>query len=184
VTLLARPVVLLALAGCGGSSQGMSDTWAGALTSGRAPAAGEAAPVAGAQPIARLVLDNRKLIRTATLDVAVKDVAKAVRAAEKAVTDAGGAVYAENVTHDGKGATEAHLTLKVPPTRYGPILDDLATSLGSEIERTQKVQDVTQDVVDVDARLDVQRRAIARVKLLLDKATKISDVVELETELS
>ncbi|MDX6223890.1 MAG: hypothetical protein QOE64_266 [Frankiales bacterium] len=184
--LIAVPLILLA-AGCGGGGVDGSSRTGLASTAGKDVPAGAEAPLAGAaagQPVAALVLDNRKLIRTAGLELAVKDVSKAVRAAEKAVTDAGGAVYAEDVSHDGKGADRASLTLKVPPARYGSVLDDLATSLGSEIARTQDVKDVTQEVVDVGARLDVQRKTITRVKLLLDRASKISDIVELETELS
>ena len=134
--------------------------------------------------VLRLVLDTRKLIRTASLTVAVKDVNQAVRAASQAVQKTGGAVYSEQVDHDKKGATTATLTLKVVPSAYATVLDDLATSLGTEVARSQEVKDVTEDVVDVNARLDVQRRAIDRIKLLLDHATKLSDIITLEGDLS
>lgn len=134
--------------------------------------------------VMRIVLDSRKLIRTATLTVAVKDVAAAVTATQQAVERADGAVYSEQVDHDKKGASSARLTLKVPPSSYSAVLSSLATSLGTELSRSQDVKDVTEEVVDVAARLDVQRRAISRIKVLLDNATKLSDVISLENDLS
>lgn len=183
--------LLFALTACGGSD---SASDGGAFVNGSAAKNGLAQESTGAGTtgtsgsargdVVRLVLDSRRLIRTATLTVAVKDVTAAVTAAQQAVERAGGAVYSEQVDHDKKGASSARLTLKVTPSSYATVLSSLATSLGTEIARSQEVKDVTEEVVDVNARLDVQRRAINRVKVLLDHATKLGDVISLETDLS
>src|SRR4051812_7629163 len=104
---LAVPLALL-VAGCGnGGTHPMgAAVQREANGTGAVGLSGQAA--AAVQPsTVRLVVDSRKLVRTATLEVAVKDVSKAVRAAESATTDALGAVYDERVEHDNKGATEA-----------------------------------------------------------------------------
>ena len=177
-------LVLVAACGNGGSDSGTANSTGLSAHQEASTNGGRAGAAVAGQPIARLVVDSRKLIRTATLEVAVKDVSKAVSIAEQKTAKAGGAVYDEKVDHDSKGASAATLTLKIPPTQYGDVLDSLASDLGSEVSRTQNVKDVTEDVVDVNSRLDAQSRAITRIKGYLDTATKISDIVEIETDLS
>lgn len=183
---VALTVLLAACSGASPSSDGSAVFKAknGGSESGGLVNGAAGAPTSARADVVRIVLDSRKLIRTATLTVAVKDVDQAVRATTRAVEKTGGAVYAEQVDHDKKGASTAQLTLKVTPSAYATVLDDLATSLGTEIARAQDVKDVTEDVVDVAARLDVQRRAINRIKALLDHATKLGDIISLESDLS
>ena len=50
--------------------------------------------------------------------------------------------------------------------------------------RSQTSQDVTQQTVDVASRLATQKASIARVRALLARATKISDIILIEGELS
>ena len=71
----------------------------------------------------------------------------------------------------------------MPVDRYDTVLDDLEGA-GKVLERRAKAQDVTDQVVDVDSRINSQRASVARVRELMDKATKLSDVVTLEGELS
>ncbi|MFC3349475.1 DUF4349 domain-containing protein [Streptomyces echinoruber] len=113
----------------------------------------------------------------------VEDVPKALRAARAAAEDAGGYVGNETTTRDEEGHERTELVLRVPTERYDAVLTGLAGS-GKLIERTAKAQDVTDQVVDVDSRIKSQRASVARVRALMDRATKIGDVVELEGELS
>ncbi len=73
--------------------------------------------------------------------------------------------------------------LRVPSDKYDEVLADLEGA-GKLLRRTAKAQDVTDQVVDVESRIASQRASVARVRELMDRATKLSDVVELEGELS
>ena len=185
VTGVALTVVLAACSSVSDSSTNVVKGSNGLNESaGGSTVGGGGAPGSTRADVMRIVLDSRKLIRTANLTVAVKDVAAAVTATQQAVERADGAVYSEQVDHDKKGASSARLILKVPPSSYSAVLSSLSTSLGTELARSQDVKDVTEEVIDVAARLDVQRRAINRIKVLLDNATKLSDVISLENDLS
>ncbi|MGW6061431.1 DUF4349 domain-containing protein [Streptomyces sp. NPDC055189] len=128
-------------------------------------------------------LTGTHIIRTATLTVRVKDVPKALDEARAAATDAGGVVGDETTDRDDRGHERSRIVLRVPQDQYEEVLTSLEGT-GKLIERKAKAQDVTDQVVDVDSRIKSQRASVARVRELMDKATKLSDVVTLEGELS
>ncbi|WP_372337617.1 DUF4349 domain-containing protein [Streptomyces sp. MK5] len=123
------------------------------------------------------------IIRTASLTVEVKDVPKALDAARAATESAGGYIGDENTTRDEAGHEQTRVVLRVPADRYDEVLTDLQGT-GKLVSRTAQAQDVTDQVVDVDSRIRSQRASVARVRDLMDKASDLSDVVSLESELS
>ncbi|MFJ8868035.1 DUF4349 domain-containing protein [Streptomyces sp. NPDC102473] len=125
------------------------------------------------------------IIRTATLTLEVKDVRKAVAMAHDAVSQgmSYGIVSEETVERLDEGREEAHLVLRVPQRDYERVLNRLAGS-GKVLSRTSDAKDVTDQVVDVESRIATQRASVTRVRDLMDKAEKLTDVVTLEGELS
>ncbi|SPE99543.1 DUF4349 domain-containing protein [Streptomyces sp. MA5143a] len=123
------------------------------------------------------------VIRTASLTVRVKDVPKALDEARTVTENAGGFVGDESTTRDDKGRERTRVVLRVPAEKYEEVLTALAGT-GRLIERKAKAEDVTEQVVDVESRIRTQRASVARIRELMDRATKISDVVTLEGELS
>ncbi|MWA14246.1 DUF4349 domain-containing protein [Streptomyces sp. BA2] len=196
-TVQALPAVLLAVAlaltGCsaggGSDSGGDSDKAAGAAredayASGNKDdkgVGGGQADKSGRKKPPKLA--DTHIIRTATLTVRVKDVPKALDEARAVATDAGGVVGDETTDRDGRGHDRSRIVLRVPQDRYEEVLTSLEGT-GKLIERKAKAQDVTEQVVDVESRIKSQRASVARVRELMDKATKLSDVVTLEGELS
>ncbi|MFE0061487.1 DUF4349 domain-containing protein, partial [Streptomyces sp. NPDC059003] len=123
------------------------------------------------------------IIRTASLTVRVEDVPKALGRARAAAEDAGGLVGNESTDRDRRGRERSHVVLRVPQDRYEQVLSSLEGT-GKLVDRTAKAEDVTEQVVDVESRVKTQRASVARVRELMDRATKISDIVSLEGELS
>ncbi|MBZ3904592.1 DUF4349 domain-containing protein [Streptomyces griseiscabiei] len=123
------------------------------------------------------------IIRTATLTVRVKDVPKALGEARTAVENAGGYVGDESTTRDGKDRERTRVVLRVPAEEYEEVLSALEGT-GELIERKTKAQDVTDQVVDVESRIKTQQASVARIRELMNRATKLGDVVTLEGELS
>ncbi|MEU7580373.1 DUF4349 domain-containing protein [Streptomyces sp. NPDC041068] len=128
-------------------------------------------------------LTGTHVIRTAKLTVRVKDVPDALADARAAAEDAGGIVGNENTTRDSEGRERTRVVLRVPQDKYEEVLKSLEGT-GTLIDREARAQDVTDQVVDVDSRIKSQRASVARVRELMDRATKLSDVVTLEGELS
>ncbi|MGW2930550.1 DUF4349 domain-containing protein [Streptomyces sp. NPDC001156] len=187
-TLLAAS---LALAGCSAgaddmSKAGGSDAKAAVPADKQGAADGDAGSAASGEAKARDTanrLTANRIIRTASLTVQVKEVPKALDVARTAVENAGGFVGSESTSRDTAGHERTRLVLRVPVAKYEEVLGELQGA-GRLVERTAKAQDVTDQVVDVDSRIKSQRASVARVRELMDRATKLSDVVALEGELS
>ncbi|MFC8711256.1 DUF4349 domain-containing protein [Streptomyces sp. NPDC057197] len=182
----------LALTGCGesGGSGSSSHKAAGSAAQRGVPASGNGgggyadrgtAPGAGATTAPKA--PAARIVRTASLTVEVRDVAKALATARAAAQDAGGYVGDENTDRDAEGHERTRVVLRVPVDRYDALLARLEGT-GRLVERSAKAEDVTGQVVDVDSRIRSQRASVARVRALMDKAGSLGDVVSLESELS
>ncbi|MFD0317949.1 DUF4349 domain-containing protein [Streptomyces flavalbus] len=178
----------LALAGCTGSddsagADSAADLQADSKAGGEEGAAGRASGGDQAAKSTPTKLTPSHVIRTASLTVRVKDVPKALDGARAAAEGAGGFVGSETTTRDEHGGEHTRVVLRVPSDAYEDVLTDLEGA-GKLLERTAKAQDVTDQVVDVESRIKTQRASVARIRELMDQATKLSDVVTLEGELS
>lgn len=175
---------------------GLAGCSAGDSSSGGAPAQGDMPGVVdaggrggvepGAEPGADAgapePLQERALIYTGTVRVEVASVAAAADEAIAVVDGLGGFVAQDNrtLTEDESQAT---LVFRVPTDQFSSTLDRLAR-LGTEQSRDVQVQDVTDKLVDLDARIATQQASVDRVRELLARAETIADIVSLETELT
>ncbi|MCT9143648.1 DUF4349 domain-containing protein [Streptomyces violarus] len=180
----------LALTGCSGAGEDSAGSTAdGGVAAPQADGKGgakEAAPGgagSGARATAPPKLTASHIIRTASLTVRVKDVPKALEEARAGTENAGGYVGNETTTRDEEGRERTRVVLRVPVEKYDEVLAELEGA-GKLLDRSAKAEDVTDQVVDVESRIKSQRASVARIRELMDQATKLSDVVTLEGELS
>ena len=130
-------------------------------------------------PAARVDPAPRQVIHHVDVTVAVDDVARAAQRAATLARTSGGFVADESTDGD----ESATLTLRVPSEGHTEVVGQLE-QLGDVRERHRSAEDVTEDVVDVEARIASQRRSIDRIRVLLDQASDIDDVVRIESELA
>lgn len=149
-----------------------SESAAGNTGGPRQPAAAAPAEATGAPAQARHV------VHTATLHVRVDDVDDAAAQARGVAERFGGYVADESSESD-----TANLTLRVATDRLGEALATL-DGLGEVTHREQQAKDVTEQVVDVETRITNQRASVERIRVLLDRATTVGEVVQIESELT
>lgn len=124
------------------------------------------------------------VIRTATLRVVAKDFGGVRAAVEAVVSQAGGFIDQMTVTGDNATARELRGTLRVPGDRMAAALASLR-ALGQVVEDTQGSQEVTDEIIDLDARLASSRATEKRLtELLANRTGKLSDVLEVEREIT
>ncbi|MFE6891034.1 DUF4349 domain-containing protein [Streptomyces sp. NPDC057694] len=188
--LLAAALALTGCSGAGSSSGGdnaksgvRADAGGDADSRAAGGGAAETSGKEGAKTTKSPKLTGTHIIRTASLSVRVKDVPDALDTARTAAEGAGGYVGDETTDRDGHGHERTRVTLRVPQESYEEVIGQLAGT-GRLLSRNQSAKDVTDQVVDVDSRVKSQRASVARVRELMDRATKLSDIVALEGELS
>lgn len=179
------PVLLLAgCSGGGGRSNGS------AVTGGsvNAPAAGGANSAADGKADAvgapaRTPLQQRDIVRTATLTLTVPDVDQAAQAALAATTAAGGRVDTDDRSSAGRDGRQAHLVLRVPAAGLDGLRDKVV-ALGHETSRTEQGSDVTTQVADVNARITELQISVGRLQDFLRHSGSITELIALESQLT
>ncbi|MEV5416354.1 DUF4349 domain-containing protein [Streptomyces albogriseolus] len=166
-------------AGAGVAADERADAQAGPESAKQGAPGGTADRSAPSAP--RIAAEH--IIRTASLTVRVKDVPTALDEARTAITGAGGYVGDETTRRDSQGHERTRVVLRVPVDAYDRVLATLEGT-GTLVERNASAVDVTDQVVDVESRIRSQRASVARIRELMDRATRLSDVVTLEGELS
>lgn len=141
-----------------------------------------AAPGAGAGTPAKLNLDTRSIIYTGDITVRVDDVNQAASRATELAAGAGGFVGSDKRAINDE-RSEVHLTLRVPADKFTATVDGLA-KLGKEEARGISTEDVTEAVIDLDARIQSQRASVARTRALLAQARNLGEIVSIEAELA
>ena len=131
---------------------------------------------------------QRQIIRTAYVSMRVDDVAQSAIDVRNVAGGFDGVVTDESLTADGPdsqtGANSfATITVQVPADRLEAFLSAV-TDLGTVDSRTVSAQDVTLQVVDLDARIDALTTSIDRLRELLTRADTVEDLLAIETELS
>ena len=184
----------LLLAGC--ASGGSGDSSAGMAASKPAaehesPSGGSAgnatddSGTAGDRTSARVLPEGRDMVYRGRITVRVRNLDRAAQRAEDLAVEVDGVVFSEetSVEPEHRGAGEARLTLRVPPTEFRSTLGALG-ALGKELSRSRSAEDVTTELADVDSRVRSQERSVERVRALLGEADTIGEVVQIESELA
>ena len=145
--------------------------------------AGESAPkpVAGDTDTANAA--GPMIIRTGTMDLQVADVDRSITDATAVVTGAGGYVAGSQRSLDGDRPF-ASLTFRIPAAKWDATLAQLR-ALGTKVlgERTS-ADEVTAQVVDLDARLKNLRATETQLLGVMQEAVKIPDILAVQAELT
>lgn len=159
-------LLMLAAVGCAKASEDQS----------AAPTAASPAPAMDG------TVTERKLIRTATLSVRAQSPDEARRTAERLVRKLGG--HTESSEARGDADHESlDLVLRIPTAKLERALDSLRR-LGEVEHESMNTSDVTEQHVDLVARLKTQRALEKRYVELLAKAQTVEATLKVEAELS
>lgn len=132
-------------------------------------------------PTAQELVDDRAIIFTGSISVRVDDVDAAAARVAAIATAAGGFVGGDKRTSDNQ-RSQATLTLRVPSGKFGGAVDEVS-KLGKQESRDINTEDVTEEVVDLDAKITSQQASVARTRALFTQAKTISEIVSVEAEL-
>ena len=186
--LIAAPL-LLATACSGAQSaptaQSRGGSEAGAPAPGAADSAsgfsGNAATADKGIPTV-VVSGDRNLILTAKIDMRTKDPWATSDRAQAIASGLGGDVL--NLSQSGTADTRsASLTIRVPSSRFGDALQQLK-SLEGEIQTSGvTAQDVTDQFVDLQARLTAKQAEEQRYIAILNRANTIDEILKVDASL-
>jgi hypothetical protein len=129
---------------------------------------------------------QQALIRQGSVELEADDVGKAQFETQKVVARYGGQVTEEKTTtgDDGQPAY-TQMVLRIPSGDFDEAMEALKGLDVAELEAANTTEDdVTTKMIDVQTRLKVQKRSIARITVLFDRAESIRDIMAIEAQLS
>lgn len=191
----------LLVAACGGDYAGDGGS-SGNIEANReanavqAPAADEApssnADAGGGEQLSQPQVQDRKIVRTATLELQVEDVVAAVQQIDDVATTAGGFVSSSNVFVDtgvdGGGEVTrtqtASVTVRVPADAYSSVMSQLRGIAKETVSETSDASEVTEEYTDLEARLRNLQATEARYIELLNKAATIDEILTVQDRLN
>ncbi len=123
---------------------------------------------------------GRSIVSTAMVTVESDNVVEARQRTVAIVESAGGAIYDEQTELGDQGRTT--ITLRVPPAQFQSVLTQLG-QVGELTTQDISTEDVTAQVVDLDARIASAEVSVERLRGFLGQATSVTEIAELEREL-
>ena len=190
--LVVAVVLLVALAGCsgfGGSGNGVQEPADG---NGNSAGGGDAAADAGSggqqadQRGAQLQVQQRQLIRTGDIELRVNDTEAAGESVREIAAERDGFVAASNrevnERHNETWRTE-RIVIRVPGESFDGAVAEVE-ALGEVRSSETRTEDVTDRLVDIEARLENLRAERDRLRELYEQANETDDVLAVQQELA
>jgi hypothetical protein len=188
-TLAAVLSVMALLTACGGADEegaSSADSQAAGAFAETAVGAPSARPRAAAAFDGGSGLPDtaeRLIVRTITISLAVGDIPVAVAAIGSLAAGMGGFVVSSQIAGDDADA-RGFISFRVPSERTDEALEQLRATSVRVIEESTRSQDVTEEYVDLQARLTNLERTEKQYIRLYDRADSVEDVLRVQRELT
>jgi hypothetical protein len=145
---------------------------------------GYAAPTAGPAAVPGAAVDTPKqIVKTGSMSVEVSDLDKAVGQAQSAIIGLGGEVSQSSQSGE-KDSAVASLVYRVPADKFDAAQAAIRGLAARVISVQTNTNDVTVQVVDLEARLANLRATESALQSIMARATLIADVLAVEQQLS
>lgn len=187
-------MLLLAVTGCGGGKS-MSNEMAAGATADTAVSmqeeaaaednydAGGAASESGIDPV---VNNGRKLIKTVRLEMQTKEFDALLDGVRKKIQETGGYIENSSVwgnSYNYSSTRSSELTARIPAERLDEFVE-VISGLGNVTYKSEGVEDVTLQYVDVESHQKALETEQERLLELLEKADNLEDLLTIESRLS
>ncbi len=123
-----------------------------------------------------------QIVKTGSMTVQVTNLDNALAQAESSIVGLGGSVSSANQNGSGEGAS-AQVTYRIPVARWNDALKAMR-GLGKLISQQTGSNDVTAQVVDLNARLDNLKVTEQALQGIMAKASAVPDILAVEQQLS
>lgn len=197
--LLPLLLSLLLLAGCGSAlqrsrestatsvPQGASDiSVANRSEQGTAPAQVSLQQADQSQSIAEAI--DRKIIRDANLTLEVGAPAEVQRKITSIAETLGGFVVTseskQRQVGDAQQELEVNLVVRVPATQFQAALDQIHSAGDRVVAEKISGQDVTEEFIDLEARVRTQKALEAQFLEIMKRANKVEDALEVQRQIA
>lgn len=132
---------------------------------------------------------ERKIIRNADLTVEVTSPSEVQRQIASIVASHGGfVVNSETKQRDdadpARKTLDIKLILRVPSNQFDPALNDIESLANNIVNRTISGEDVTEEFIDLEARIKTQKALELQFLEIMKQAAKVADALEVQRQIA
>lgn len=127
---------------------------------------------------------ERLIIRTANMSLVVSNTEEAMATISQMAEENGGWVVNSSVFQYNEDAKTGNITIRVPSSGFNSALEALRNMAVEVRNESTSGQDVTEEFVDVSARLENLEATADRVRAFLDDAETVEEALAVNQELS
>jgi hypothetical protein len=132
---------------------------------------------------------DRKIIRNAALTMEVNSTTEAQHRVTSIAESRGGFVVTSEAkqredVEPAKRTLDIKLVVRVPSNQFGPALDEIRGLTTNLREENVTGQDVTEEFIDLEARIKTQRALELQFLDIMKQATKVADALEVQRQLA
>lgn len=146
--------------------------------------AGDAAasPAPARETAQTLVLTERKIIKNGSISFQTKNLAETGEFIVKAVNDMQGYISGDNVYNSDDRITR-NITIRIPAQSFDLLLQRISENAQKLDSKNIYTQDVTEEFIDIEARLKTKKELESRYRQLLTQAKSVEDILAIEKEM-
>ncbi len=133
------------------------------------------------KPVEKINIDQRKLIKTGNIVFETDEIEKTKTKITDAVNRSKAYISNEQSYSDFDRINNV-LVIRVPSQNFDKLLADICTGVDKIDTKNIDVNDVTEEFLDIQARLKTKKELEQRYLDLLKKAGKVSEILEIERE--
>ncbi len=127
---------------------------------------------------------DRKIIYTARIELIVSDLISVEKSLVLLVKEHGGYLAQITINQTSGQSRTGNWEARIPVDKFDSFKDAIS-KLGFEKSKSQTAQDVTEEFIDLEARITNKKKLEERIiDLLKEKSGKIADIIEVERELA
>ena len=125
---------------------------------------------------------NRLVIKESYLSLVVKDVIQAQKQIIEKTQKLGGFMVQSYIDNPNEAAS-ATITVRLPAKKLGKALDDFKKLAVKVVSENLSGSDVTEEYTDIEARLKTLYKTKAKFEEMMEKTTKVPEILEVQREL-
>lgn len=131
----------------------------------------------------KLISDDVKIIKTANLRFATTNIDDSFVLIQKSAKQYKAIIQSDNIGKD-YSSIYRKITLRIPNQYFDTFINEMSKGVNFFDRKEISSQDVSEEFVDIEARLKAKQTLEKRYLELLNKANKVSEILEIERELA
>ncbi|CAN5455047.1 hypothetical protein BH09BAC3_BH09BAC3_15080 [soil metagenome] len=126
---------------------------------------------------------DRKLIRNGDINLKVDDVAKTKEEIEKISKELSG--YISNETQNNYGdRVQYNQIIRIPANKFDGLVKQIEALANKVESKNINTQDVTEEYIDIEARLKTKKELEERYREILKQAKTVADILSIESQIA